>query len=107
MQTPAATPARTKSLQEEDIFDALGASGIPEEEKGELLMKILTLINQRVFMRVIDTLDQAKQEEFGTALENDDPNAVDSFLTTNIAGYPKMYEEEALKVRHQLIASLA
>lgn len=107
MPTESSTPVQTKSLQEEDIFDALGATDIPDEEKGELLLKILTLINQRVFMRVVDTLDQSKQEEFGIALENDDPSAVDAFLTANISTYPKMYEEESLKVRHQLIASLA
>lgn len=100
--------APTKSVDQEDIFDVLGAGNIPEEEKGALLGQMLLLIQQRVFMRVMDTLPAEAVSMLETeAVENEETSQLEKIIEKYIPNYSDLYEEEARKVRQELIISAA
>ena len=98
-----------KTAQEQDIFDALGAGNIPEEEKGALLSQILLLIHQRVFMRVMHTLpeDAVKKLEAEAEQNEASQSHLEEVIEQYVPNYSELYEEEARKVRHELIAKVA
>ena len=67
---------------------------------------MLLLIQQRVFLRVMDSLPgeaTALLEEEGTD-EKENANRLEAIIEKYIPNYADLYEEEARKVRLELIA---
>ena len=98
-----------KPVEQEDIFDLLGAGAIPEEEKGALLGQMLLLIQQQVFVQVMESLPQEAiaQLEDESDVEEENTARLEIVIDKYIPNYANLYDEEARKVRRALIAKIA
>lgn len=92
---------------EPDIFAALGAESLPDEEKAALLARMFEVIQTRVFGRVYDMLDEGKRTELEQMLEAGHFEEVDDFLMESIPNLESMYQEEGKVLRQQLIVKFA
>ncbi|MFA5926877.1 MAG: hypothetical protein WCT32_00850 [Patescibacteria group bacterium] len=90
-----------------DIFSVIGAADLPDEEKGILLAKMMDLIQTRTLMRATEGLDDDKKEKLSDLAEAGDTEAVESFLFEEVPSFERMFEEEAEKLRNELIVEFA
>ena len=96
----------TKRLEDEDIFDVLGAGDIPDEEKGLLLGKMVELIERRTLERILDSLDEDTAKHLEKDVldkEDNDPDALQKFLDIYVPNYQDMFNAEARSLRQELI----
>jgi hypothetical protein len=90
-----------------DIFEALGAGNIPDEEKGELLAKMAEVVQTRTLLRIADELPPEKQEELQKFAEVDDPEGLEDFITQNVPDLENIFLDEAKKLKEELIIKLS
>lgn len=90
-----------------DIFSVIGAADLPEEEKGVLLARMMELIQTRTLMRATEGLNDEKKEKLSDLAEADDPEAIEEFLLKEVSNFEAMFEEEAEKLRNELIVEFA
>lgn len=91
---------------QDDIFSALNASEITDEEKGALLVKMLDLVDSRCLDKVLDRVDEAARKEIEKIVEDDDAAAFEQFIEKNVPDYAELYENEAEKLRQELIIDI-
>lgn len=96
-----------KEKVKDDIFDALGANDISEEEKGALMVSMIDLINSRSLEKALDAMTPEQQEKLNAMIDKDDPEVFESFLLGAVPNYPQIIEDEARKLREELIIDMA
>ena len=95
-----------KEKAEKDIFEVIGAKDISEEEKGALMVSMLELINSRSLEKALDAMNPEQQERLNSIIDDDNPEAFESFLLEAVPNYPQIIEDEAKKLRQELIIDL-
>lgn len=91
-----------------DIFEALGASDLPDSEKGALLLQMLDLIQGRVFDRIVDGMTEEEQDNMVDSLgEEEDAEKLEEFLMAKVPNYEQLFVEETKKLRHELVIKMA
>lgn len=93
--------------EQKDIFEALGASGIPEEEKGALLAKMAEVVQTRTLLHIVENLPPEKQDELQKISETGSPEDIEEFITQNVPDFEKIFLDEAKKLREELIIKLS
>jgi succinate dehydrogenase flavin-adding protein (antitoxin of CptAB toxin-antitoxin module) len=96
-----------KKEAEKDLFESLGAKDIPNEEKGELLAKMMDLVQKRVVVRISEQLNDEQIKEFERLVEAGDDEATEKYLEAQVPDYDRLFVEEAKKLRHELIINLS
>ena len=97
---------KVASKFKEDIFTALGAAGISDEEKGDLLARMVDLVDSRSLDKIIDSLNETQMAELKVIIEKDDTEAWEKFVETNVPHYMQIYQDEAEKLRQEMIIDL-
>lgn len=92
-----------KEKAEKDLFEVIGAKDIPDEEKGELLNKMLDLVESRALLKMIDGLSEEQKQELTTIQDQDDPDKLEEYLLKIAPNFPDLYVDEAKKLRQELI----
>lgn len=97
---------------EEDIFAAMGAADIPDEEKGALLARMMDLVQSRALLKIVDGLNDADKQELETIIDADenegsDPNKLEKFLIEKVPQYEQIFLDEAKKLRQELTIEFA
>jgi hypothetical protein len=89
--------------ENEDLFDALGAGDLSDEKKADLLVKMILLVQRKTLDRIFDTLDETHQQRLAEVIDTEDPDLFEEFLRSAIPNYEQFFEEEALKLRREII----
>lgn len=100
-------PENVKQETQEDLFAALGASDIPDEDKGALLAKMLDLVQSRSIVKIYDRLSEEKQKEMEDLSDKEDPDILDNFLQENVPDFEQIFINEAKKLRQELTIEFA
>lgn len=100
-------PDNVKKETQEDLFAALGASDIPDEDKGALLAKMMDLVQSRSIVVIYDQLSEEKKKEMEELADKDDPDILEEFLNKNIPEYEQVFIDEAKKLRQELTIEFA
>ena len=85
----------------EDIFKPLGLSGLTQEEKTKMLGEMQEIVENRVTLRILDSIPQEEREVF-QKLEKDEDFT--EFFKKHSIDPVSMSLEEGLKFREELIA---
>ncbi len=101
------TDQASASLATDDIFAALGAGTIPDEEKAELLGRMLEIVQTRVFDKVFDYLSEEQREKLMDLMEKGAPDDVDAYLSDKVPDFTGMFETEANMLRQELLIKFA
>lgn len=95
-----------QDLIQKDILDLMGMEGLTEEKRVELYAKMLNTVEERVIMRIDDALDEPGREELKQLLETGTKEKFDEFLKTKNISLEKLFAEEALIYKTELMSLL-
>lgn len=74
-----------------DFLDELGLSGVSQEKKEELLVKMTEVLLKRIFIEVMEKLPEPDQNEYARIIEDKaEPDKVEAFLKEKLPNYEEM-----------------
>lgn len=86
-----------------DLIVALGMEAEPDEEKAAFLGEVTKTLQKALFLRIHQSLDETKKQEFSQALETGDITTMNSFLEANVPNYEDLVREETVKLKRALL----
>lgn len=95
-----------KEKAKKDLFEVIGAKDIPDEEKGAILAKMVEVVTGRAIVRLGNDLSEEDRQKLEELITADDTEAVDSFIAEKAPHFDSYFEEEAKKLRQELIIEL-
>jgi Mg/Co/Ni transporter MgtE len=88
----------------EDLFGAIGMADLSDEEKGQLFLQMIGVIQTRAIARIIEEASEEEREKIQEIIDADQPSDVlEAFLDEKCPNYPSIFEDEASKLREELI----
>ena len=98
--------ASLKEKAEKDLFEVIGAKDVPDEEKGAILAKMVDVITGRAIARLGEELSPEDRQEMEELIGADKTEEVNSFILEKAPNFDTYFEEEAKKLRQELIIEL-
>ncbi len=96
-----------KEKTSQDIFEALGATDLPEDEKGALLGKMIEAVETRVLTRIIELLPEEEAKALNKFAEDDDFESAQKLMTEKVPNLEQIYKDETEKLRNELIVDFS
>lgn len=90
-------------LTHANIINLLGIESLPLDERKEIVMKAIELVEVRTFNRIIDQLKGQSQKQFIQALEKDNEDMIARLLEENKIDLLALSEEEIEKMKWELL----
>lgn len=109
VQTTTA-PTDTASLEDslsEDLFEVLGATDLPDQEKAALLVQMIEIVQTRVLDKIFDMFNPQQRDELMGLMEGENIDETERFLLTTVPNYYDMFELEAKQLRRELVTRMA
>lgn len=88
---------------DDNLFEIIGMGGLNDVEKGAVLADLLESIQTRALHRVVEDFTEPQLQELQEVVKTDDPEKLEEFLLANAPNFPSIYEDEAKKLREELI----
>ena len=86
----------------EDLNESLGIRFLEEEKKSEILTRVLELVSKRAGLRIIEELSDEETAEFNK-ISKDNLEQMEDFMLAKNPGAEKVFENEAEKVKEELL----
>lgn len=99
-------PLQINNVLREHIITLLNLDDLPESQRAMLLDKMVDVINGRLLLRILDSLDADLRKEFEKAMEGDDGLELENFLTTKVPNFIDMISEETAKLKTEMVGQL-
>lgn len=100
-----ATATQTDDIISKNIFDIMGLSKLPEDQKAQMLQKMLQIIYQRVVARIMDVLPEDALRSLKDAIDAEDEQAATVVLAKHgMMSFPELMAEEALFLKYEMDA---
>ncbi len=90
-----------QDLSSANIFSLLGLGGAPAGVKQMLAGRMITLLEKRVLIRVLDILPPAHQEVLLSLLDSGSEEDRTLFLQQHVPLIQKIIEDEVTKLKHE------
>lgn len=109
MDSTQTTNPKAEEQQEviEDIFTAIGAKDLTDDDKAKLFVKMIESVQIRTIGKIFETLDQDKKLELEKIIEEEEAPEMDRFLDDNVPNYEEIFASEAKKLQLELIKEFA
>lgn len=88
----------------DDLFSAIGASDLPENDKVILLNKMIGMAQDRAITRLAEESSPEEQKKLEEIAAKDEPDALEEYIEQNLPKFQQIFQEEVLKIRDALIA---
>lgn len=97
------------SLISANIFDELGLSALPGDDKVTLLQQMTTLVQKNLMLRIMDMLSADDAETLAALIDEKGAESpeVRAFLLERVLNLDELLEEETLKVKQGLAKNAA
>ena len=95
-----------KEKAEKDLFEVIGAKDISDDEKGAILAKMVEVVSGRAIARLGEELSDEDRQKLEELILADDTKAVDDFISEKAPHFDSYFEDEAKKLRQELIIEL-
>lgn len=89
------------NLDEQSIIAILGIQNLPDERQAEIFDQASNLVQKRLMVRVMESLDDAKRQEFEGLLEKNDQAALEAFMATNTPDFTSWLLEEINNLKQE------
>lgn len=86
----------------ENLDKSLGLKFFLEEKRGEMLTEVLEIISKRAGIRIVEKFSEEEAAEFNQ-IPKDDLEQMENFMLAKNSKAGKIFEEEAVKVREELL----
>lgn len=95
-----------KKEAEKDLFEVIGAKDIPDQEKGAILAKMVEVVTGRAIARLGEELSEEDRQKLEELISSDNTEVVDNFIAEKAPYFDSYFEDEAKKLRQELIIEL-
>ncbi|MEI7741189.1 MAG: DUF5663 domain-containing protein [bacterium] len=92
------------SMNSQSLLTALKLDAWPEQKKIKFLTRLSELVQVNLAMRLTDNLTEEQQAEVEKL--SDTPDKLMDYLAGLVPNFNEIAEEEAMKIKDELIASL-
>lgn len=104
-KSKSAATTQADDIVSKNIFDILGLSELPEDQKAEMMQKMLQIIYQRVVARIMDVLPEDAMRDLKDAIDAEESEAATVVLAKHgMASFPELMAEEALFLKFEMDA---
>ena len=86
-----------------DIFNLMGIPNMPQNQKDEILKKMVETIERRVIKKVEDKLSDEDMAKIEAAINSNDQNAFMQTFTDKGISIEKIYAEETLLYKYEMM----
>jgi len=93
----------TKDLLSENIIGLLGLESLPEQDKKELLDKMIDLVMKRVILRLMNEM-KAEDAQRMSEMENNSEEIL-AFIAEKVPTFDEILKEEIIKVKQEMLAA--
>lgn len=90
------------SKHSENLIKLLGIESLPAEQKAKILDQVSEVVEQRLFLRLMDALPADKAEEFKNFVEAGDGENIQSFIEKEVPNFIEWVQEETNRVKDEL-----
>lgn len=94
------------NITDESIINILGIQTLPDERKIEIVKQATDLVQQRLLIRVMRSLEDSKRVEFESLMQAPDQAKLEAFLAANVPDFNAWMAEEVSRIKQEL-ANLA
>ncbi|MEK7122792.1 MAG: hypothetical protein AAB855_02950 [Patescibacteria group bacterium] len=102
-QNKTATATQNDDIVSRNVFDILDLSDLPEDQKAQMLQKMLQIIYQRVVARIMDVLPESVLRNLKDAIDKEDSDTVTTVLAKHgMMSFPELMAEEALFLKFEM-----
>jgi len=91
------------SIIQGNILINLGLASLPAEKQGDLLMRMVGIIQKRLALRVMKMLPEQALDEYIKIVDNNEIGGHE-FLVKKIPNYAAIVEEEVVKFKQEITA---
>lgn len=99
------TPAVRDDVVNKNIFDILGLGKLPDDQKAQMLQKMLQIIYQRVVARIMDILPEEALRTLKDTIDSQNEDAATVVLKKHgLLSFPELMAEEALFLKFEMDA---
>lgn len=95
-----------KAFVEGDIFDLAGLENMPDDQKEQIMTKMMESVRDRVLVRIVDELGEIKKDQFFRLLDDGDDQDIKSFLSDNNIDINALVAQEALIYKKEFLDNL-
>ena len=92
-----------QKIIEEDILKLLGLDNASVEKKDELYKKMLSTIQNRVVVRLLDELDKDSREKFKKLLDKEKEEEIEKMLKNKGININELMAQEALIYKTEIV----
>jgi hypothetical protein len=85
-----------------NIIKALGIETLSDEEKAKILDQSATMIEQRLLLRLMKSLDDGRRDELNQILSTDDKSQLDEFIFKQAPDFADWVVEETEALKKEL-----
>lgn len=103
MTDPTTTIDPSGPVVRDHIISLLDLEYLPDDEKAVLLDKMVEVVNQRVFLRVLDSFDEKKKEDFLSVMDSGTDVQVQTFVLEHVPDYAVYIAEETIVLKQELM----
>ena len=90
----------------EDLNESLGIRFLEDDKKSEVLTRVLELVSKRAGLRIIEKFSDEETAEFNK-ISKDNLEQMEDFMITKNPDAKDIFEDEAGKVREELLDAKA
>lgn len=95
------------SVIHDHILSLLSLEDLPDAERALMLDSMVAVVEERVLLRVLESLDDASEKTLIAALEKDDAPAIQNVLDTQVPNLLDMIQEETIALKERLVKQFA
>ncbi len=88
--------------KDENIIKALGIQSLPDEQKARILDQSATMVEQRLLLRLMKSLTDAKRDQLNKILTTEDRAQLDEFIAQEAPNFGEWVLEETTAIRDEL-----
>ncbi len=90
-------------MKYKNIISQLDLGNLPDDEKQKLIEKLSALVEQKVFLRIVNDLSEEKKEEAARIFSEGNDEEKASFFKENVPNFEEIMIEEIGKVKKDLV----
>jgi hypothetical protein len=89
-------------VDQKNIISILGIESLPDERKVQVVEKVADLVQKRLLVRILDSLDVKEYQEFTRVLDSNDSGRLEDFIVRNCPQMHEWLNEEISSVKQEL-----
>lgn len=91
---------------QQHIINLLNLDYLPDTQKAALLDKMVEVINQRVFLRILEDFNEEQKGKFEKLLEEGSDEDLQTFIQVNVPDFLAMLAEETIILKEELVEKM-